>query len=364
MRCSYQLCVTLSCCTASAVYAQLDEQWTATVAGQTVQVNPNGTFWIPNVAAADQFGEDGPGTDPDFLSDEFIRVVAFSEVLQEWAFSDLFQITNGETYFVQNLTFTTSPPPLPESLRFVLPQGRNAILEIEQTLNLQVLATLVGGEQEDVTCRTEWTTYRISNTAITTIMQGEDACSVENPTDGIVTGQAPGTAFITATNGGATAVIRIDVSTDTFDTTVEGFLRLPTGAYVQGASVAISRALPGLLTFFDIVVSNEQGRFIVSLEDQPIEAAFSILVQATADGQSYAANVDVPSSLIVDGGITDAGIIVLSQVFSNLASREVSVYRDAKQFGQDAISREVSVYRQIKEFGIDAISREVSVLNE
>ena len=55
---------------------QLDETWTITVNGQTVQVNPDGSFRISNVSAADQFGPGGPGTRPDFLSDDFIRAIA------------------------------------------------------------------------------------------------------------------------------------------------------------------------------------------------------------------------------------------------------------------------------------------------
>ena len=35
---------------------QLDETWTVIIDGQTVQVNPNGSFRVPNVAAADQLG--------------------------------------------------------------------------------------------------------------------------------------------------------------------------------------------------------------------------------------------------------------------------------------------------------------------
>ena len=47
--------------TAVPAFAQLDETWTVTVAGQTVQVNPDGSFAIPNVAAPDLFGPGGPG---------------------------------------------------------------------------------------------------------------------------------------------------------------------------------------------------------------------------------------------------------------------------------------------------------------
>ena len=53
------------------VLPNLDETWTVTVNGQSVNVDPNGFFKIPNIPATDQFGAGGPGTAPDFLSDEF-----------------------------------------------------------------------------------------------------------------------------------------------------------------------------------------------------------------------------------------------------------------------------------------------------
>ena len=56
----------------------LDETWTLTIAGQSVQANANGSFRIPNIAAPDLFGEGGLGTAPDFLSDDFLRLTGVS----------------------------------------------------------------------------------------------------------------------------------------------------------------------------------------------------------------------------------------------------------------------------------------------
>ncbi len=61
---------------AAQAAAQLDESWTLTVNGQTVQANPDGSFRIQNISAEDSFGPGGPGTRPDFLSDDFLRLVA------------------------------------------------------------------------------------------------------------------------------------------------------------------------------------------------------------------------------------------------------------------------------------------------
>jgi hypothetical protein len=53
----------------------LDATWTVTVNGQSVQVNADGSFLIPNVSAPDQFGAGGPGTPRNFLSDDFVRLI-------------------------------------------------------------------------------------------------------------------------------------------------------------------------------------------------------------------------------------------------------------------------------------------------
>jgi len=42
----------------------LDASCTVTINGQTVQVNPDGSFGISNIAAPDLFGAGGPGTAP------------------------------------------------------------------------------------------------------------------------------------------------------------------------------------------------------------------------------------------------------------------------------------------------------------
>ncbi len=84
---------------------QLDETWTVTVNGQSVQVNPDGSFRIPNISSADLFGPGGPGTAPDFLSDDFVRLFGVSTVgTTRYAFSEPFQIRRGVTFRVGEIT--------------------------------------------------------------------------------------------------------------------------------------------------------------------------------------------------------------------------------------------------------------------
>ena len=207
---------------------QLDETWTITVNGQTVQVNPDGSFRISNVSAADQFGPGGPGTRPDFLSDDFIRAIAtrtFNGVTQ-YAFSEPFQIKSGETFIIGDFTFTDFPPPFPESISITA--DPLVLTEIGQTTQLSVTGNLPNGNTADITQRTKWTIYRTSNSDIATVGQ-----------NGLVTAQGAGISFITAVNEGATAVAKVLVSPDDPLTTVEGLVQLEDGTRVEGADINI-----------------------------------------------------------------------------------------------------------------------------
>ena len=53
---------------------ELDETWTVKVGNQAVQVNPDGSFRIPNIFAPDLFGPGGPGTGADGISDETVHL--------------------------------------------------------------------------------------------------------------------------------------------------------------------------------------------------------------------------------------------------------------------------------------------------
>ena len=59
---------------------QLDEGWTLSAGGRRVQANADGSFQILNIPAPDRFGPGGPGTAPDFVSDDFVRVVGYKTV--------------------------------------------------------------------------------------------------------------------------------------------------------------------------------------------------------------------------------------------------------------------------------------------
>jgi hypothetical protein len=89
----------------------LDESWSVSVSGQTVRVNSDGSFLIPNISAPDQFGANGPGSRPDFLSDNFVRLIGFNsrEGITQYVYSAPFQLKAGETFVIEELTLTFSP---------------------------------------------------------------------------------------------------------------------------------------------------------------------------------------------------------------------------------------------------------------
>ena len=128
---------------------------------------------MPNVAAPDVFGPGGPGTPPDGLSDDFLRVTAVgvADDTTYYAFNDPFQITQGETFSVTDLTVTQTPPPLPET---IVLNVDSTLLAIGDVAAVSTTATLSDGAEIDVTPRSLWTTYRTSNPGIVTVEEREE----------------------------------------------------------------------------------------------------------------------------------------------------------------------------------------------
>jgi hypothetical protein len=137
-------------------------------------------------------GLGGPGSSPDFLSDDFTRLTGTStkDGVTRYVVSERFQISRGQTYAIGELSFSDIPPPVPESLRAVLDQP--TLTALGQTTQLRVTATLADGSTLDVTPRSRYTVYRTSSPQIATV----------GP-DGLVICQGRGIAFLTAVNEGA-----------------------------------------------------------------------------------------------------------------------------------------------------------------
>ncbi|MCA8973787.1 MAG: Ig-like domain-containing protein [Planctomycetes bacterium] len=275
--------------------AFLDETFTLSVGGRSLPLDADGHFHIRNIPAADAFGAGGPGSAPDFLSDDYLRVTGVG-VFQNapcYVFSEPFQIRQGRTTVLSNLTFTAEPPPLPVSISLSL--DRPVLTSQSTTANATVIATLANNSQRDVTRRTSWTTYRSSNPAVVTVDE-----------DGLVTAVSDGVAVITATNEGTSSVARIEVQLSGELTTVVGFARRPDGSPVANATISIiGQGATG--------VSDANGHFSVA-DVLATNGRISLLATATIGGtllRGTSGQLDP-----VANGLTDAGIIVIDQATS------------------------------------------------
>ncbi len=274
---------------------RLDDSWVVAVNGQSARPGPIGTFLLSNVAAPDLFGPDGPGTRPDFLSDEFVRVLGTKTVGGQtyYAFSEPFQILQGETYVVPELTITPIPPPLPRSLRI---ESERSVIQVGEAVQLAVKGTLGDGSDADLTQRIAWTTYRTSNPKVASVGR-----------DGMVTALGRGTVFITAVNEGTTAVKRIDAANDTVRIRISGVALLPDGSLAAGARIRT--------TFGGETVADADGTFTLEVE-VPVGAVFSVIVTYESGGTRFSKTVKLEAREDVEA--LDLGAIRFVEAPSDL----------------------------------------------
>jgi formylglycine-generating enzyme required for sulfatase activity len=271
-----------------------DELPVVSINGQRVTANPDGSFKVANFAAPDLFGAGGPGTAPDFLSDDPLRVTAvFSRGCRTYyAWSEPFRIRQGETATVGDLTISEHPPPLPERIAITLPAttlGAGESVQLTVTGALGEFWDFFGGAEVDVTTRERGTTYRTSSPAIATVDEL-----------GVLTAHAPGRAFITATNEGASAVRRVDVVSDVVRVTVSGRLLLPGGAPAAAALVTGPRG--------QSTVAGGDGRFSLVLSLGRKETA-QLRMQLVIEGERFGAAV--PLGTPKDGAALELGDVTL-----------------------------------------------------
>ena len=269
---------------------QLDSSWQLTVAGQTVFADDDGTFRIDNIAAPDLFGPDGPGTVPDFLSDDPVRLtgVSLAGERPRYVFSEPFRIRGGATVALSfsDLVFTDTPPPVVDVLR--VRADRPTLTQIGATTQVRATARVADGSELDVTPATAWTIYRTSNPGVATVDR-----------DGVITTRGKGMAFITASNDGVTAVTQIDVLPGAPLTTISGFvLRRSDDSPIEGVNVQVI-GLAGLGT------TDRNGQFVI--EDVPTNlGSLSLSLQSDAGALLLGFSRELD---LVAGGISDGGII-------------------------------------------------------
>src|SRR5690606_5748587 len=92
--------------------------------GQAYRVDEDGVYCIFNITAPDQFGSGGPGTPPDFISDERISVFGVGigrrgtpqagEI--KYYTSDPFYVRADEEITINSFSSGSAPPPFPKEL--------------------------------------------------------------------------------------------------------------------------------------------------------------------------------------------------------------------------------------------------------
>lgn len=286
-----------------------------TVNGQTVPVDENGNFRIFNVLAPDQFGPGGPGTAPDFTSDEWFRVTGTGQVDGNQVFisSDKFRIEQGDNVNVNNLVVSRNPIPIPETIQLVVPGG-GMEFDVGSFIQLQTLGTLPNGDFIDVTGGS-FTTYRSSN---------PNRMKVND--NGLVEIVDAGTVFLSASNDGATSALRLIGVTPDPTATVIGYTELSVGNPLEGVEITIDGA-PGLST-----MSGPDGFF--QLNDVPADGSIMALqATITIAGQLLGATVvlsDIEADQIVDAGVVNltGGPAYAAQSVSGLAEVNLGVVLD------------------------------------
>lgn len=146
---------------AASAHAQLHPAWTLTANGQPVTANPDGSFTISNIAAADSFPR-------DFLSDDFIRVsgTAVIDGKTFYAVSKCFQIRQGEAFVIRPGDLTFSDTPIATAIQSIRAVPDMPVLTtIGQTTPINVTATLPDGSTSplDLTLGACGATYRTGN---------------------------------------------------------------------------------------------------------------------------------------------------------------------------------------------------------
>ena len=292
----------------------LDANFTLSVGGQGVQAGDDGSFTLRNASAPDQFGSGGPGTAPDFVGDDYVRLTGQSTVCgtNRYVFSEFFQIRQRETISITNLTFTDIPPRKPESL--AIGAATNVMTVLGQTNQLRVIARYADGGTNDVAPRTSWTTYRVSNPNIATVTP-----------DGGVIGRARGVVYVTAVNEGVAAVVLLAVSPDDTLTTVVGVVRDTNGVPVAGATVTA-----GALGMSGI--TDADGRFVISGVPSGLG---SLTVTAVLLRGTNLPLVAVSAFLTpVPGGTTDAGVLVARPGWPGMAFIPAGPFTMGDTFGE------------------------------
>ena len=179
----YALAAVLLFCVA-AFGQQLNQNCVATIANQSVQVNANGTFAVPNI--------------PSDIGYYRVRVLCQNGgVTSQGQSVYITLVANGNTK-IPAITFgAVTPPPI----SIVMTAQSPSLTAAGQTTQLTVTGTLTNGSQTNLSTQALGTLYVSSNPQIATVSS-----------NGLVTAVGAGAVIVTARNEGATATVSLSVN--------------------------------------------------------------------------------------------------------------------------------------------------------
>jgi hypothetical protein len=289
----------------TGVFMPRRENWSYRVSAASSASNDKLVFRLRGISLADLYGPSGPGTLADFVSDDSVRVLGVSLIngTNRYAFSEFFQIRQGATTFIKDLTFTDTPPRQAERLEILAP---SRTLRVGATNQLRVIAHYADGTTNDVTRKADWTSYRISNPALATLTP-----------DGALIPKAPGLVYITAMNESATSVLSILVEEISDRVTINGRVLQPDGSAATDARIALS--IPSLEAFSDL-----DGNFVLTAAATSTNLVRLLIVQTNLPGGWLLGDHEIQFG---QAGFINLGEIVLRQVIIQRGSLQAARYR-------------------------------------
>ena len=174
----------LFCLGAYCAYAQLNSNCTVSILNRNVQVNPDGTYVLPNV--------------PANLGPTRARATCVNSGQTTYGQSDLFLLGTNQVVNALNIQFG-SLTPIPASM--ALSTTQQSLTSAGATTQITTMATYSDGTAKDVSPASAGTTYTTTNSAIATVSG-----------DGLITAVSSGTALIQATNEGASGIVSVQVA--------------------------------------------------------------------------------------------------------------------------------------------------------
>ena len=258
---------------------RLDETWRLRINGQTVAVQPDGSFLIPDVGTPPRLNPDLPQPTGSAPIDRQ-RLIGFriDRLNATYVYTEPIPVTAGAvvTLNPSQLIFSELLPSIVTELS--LKTDGELPLRIGQSIQARTRAIKADGSRTDVTASTANTVYRSSDPSIASVS-----------VDGRIAAHAAGTVHVSSIHDGITASIPVRVEAPLSFRTIVGFVlnaeQLPQAGvtvHVPGTDrTAITDSL-GLYSVSGIPTSLETPRVRVVNQDSTLLLGDTAVLDASA----------------------------------------------------------------------------------